>query len=119
MRVPLTSLITGLAILLTGCAAGPSPVRDPGAVDEVQLNVDWNECVAYSRDEIADRYEESQSMRSSRDQKYAEEHDGEGGEYEFSSEEFGAMGDVISAESEQEQIFRQCMIQRGYSLRDL
>ena len=39
-------------VLVTGCASHPDPIIDMQGVDEAAMNIDWEECEAYSEQVI-------------------------------------------------------------------
>lgn len=114
-----TAAIVITAIFIAACASQPGPINRPGkVVDEDQYQIDWNDCASYSESMMAMRRADPAPVTGSGQRRNQDDFDAPEDEIDYYDDSFDAAGGDISGEGDSLMLFRECMAERGYLIRN-
>ena len=115
MHIPKHLAIFVIAAAVTvGCASHPDPIIDMQGVDPVAMQVDWDECEAYSDEVIVARGTARGAAGGAVAGAAAGAISGDAGRGAGYGAIFGASRSASQGDREKQMVFKRCMAGRGY-----
>ena len=115
MKNAICALIVAMcAMLVAACASHPDPIIDMQGVDQVALQVDWDECEAYSDEVIVAKGATRGAAGGAVAGAAAGSISGNAGPGAGYGAVWGATRSSIDGAREKEMVFKRCMRGRGY-----
>lgn len=107
-------VLTTAVVATAGCASHPDPIIDTKGVNPVVMQVDWDECEAYSDQVIVGRGAAKGAAGGAVVGAAAGAISGDVGEGAGYGAIFGATRSTLDGNDEKQMVFKRCMRGRGY-----
>jgi hypothetical protein len=102
------------AVVLGGCASHPDPIIDMKGVDPVVMQVDWDECEAYSDEVIVGKGTAKGAAGGAVAGAAAGAISGDADRGAGYGAVWGATRSAVNGDREKQMVFKRCMRGRGY-----
>ena len=110
----LPTMLTILAIALSGCAAHPDPIIDMKGVNPDALAQDWDECEAYTDEIIMAKGVARGSTAGAAVGAIAGSINGDIGQGAANGALYGGTRSALDADRDKQRVFKRCLSGRGY-----
>ncbi len=107
-------IIAAAAVILAGCAAHPDPIIDKMGVDEEVFAQDWSDCEAYSEEVLITKGVGKGAATGAVVGGIAGAISGDAAEGAGYGALWGGTESGLDADWEQREVFKRCMVGRGY-----
>lgn len=113
-RKKLTVAAACVVVLAGGCASHPDPIIDMKGVDPAAMQVDWNECEAYSDEVVVAMGTAKGAAGGAVAGAAAGAISGDADSGAGYGAVWGATRSALQGDREKQQVFKRCMRGRGY-----
>ena len=114
MKTARMLITTAVVITVAGCASHPDPIIDTKGVNPVVMEVDWDECEAYSDQVIVGKGTARGAAGGAVVGAAAGAISGDVSEGAGYGAIFGATRSTLDGNDEKQMVFKRCMRGRGY-----